>query len=168
MYREISKRQWFLGDESVTFPPSISTIHIYCFSYIYMCFEKKKKKEERSKETKKDKDRKERKELQATGFNIHYLPRGLLAKLWNQFCFLTISQVILSLNQVTEKIRFALNYHSMYPNLFFKLVYTDLPSQPDCLYRKIVLGKMQLFIQVFWRVCRSGCTLSLAQNEQNN
>lgn len=121
------------------FPLHFHNSYLLLFLYLYVFWGKKK--EERSKETKKDKDRKERKELQATGFNIHYLPQGLLAKLWNQFCFLTISQVILSLNQVTEKIRFALNYHSMYPNLFFNLVYTDLPSQPDCLYRKIFLGK---------------------------
>lgn len=77
-------------------------------------------KEEISKEIKKEKNRKERKELKAGGFNILYLSQGLLAKLRSQVCFLTISQVTESLNQVTEKIRFALNNYQCLPKSLFQ------------------------------------------------
>lgn len=123
MWRELCKRyglrywQWFLGEENVTLSPAISTMHTHSFSYnIYMFFLK----EEISKEIKKEKNRKERKELKAGGFNILYLSQGLLAKLRSQVCFLTISQVTESLNQVTEKIRFALNNYQCLPKSLFQ------------------------------------------------
>lgn len=150
------------------FSDSISTMHIYCFCYdkeLYM-FKKKERKKE-AQETKKKTVKKT--EKKGTSNNqTPSLSQGPLAKFCNQVCFLTMSQVTWSLNQGTEKVRFALNYQNMCPNLFFDLVCTDLPPQPDCLSLwKNISWETQLFIQCFWGVCKRSCEQSLVHFSKN-